>query len=356
MATTEYGVNHPLAVKLWSKKLFQESLKSTFFGQFAGEGSDKLIQIKSETSKGAGDKITVGLRMQLTGAGVSGDNTLEGNEEALVTYNDAVYIDQLRHAVVSAGKMSEQRVPFSVREEARTGLQDWFSGRFDTAMFNQLAGRNDLTDTKYTGSQAPTAPTSVIYGGSEGTVGSMSATTTHSLTLRMLDKAVAVAKTRTPMMRPLSIKGKKYYVCFIHPNDTYQLRGQTSSGQWADIQKSAMMGGDLTENPIFSGALGVYNGVILHESAYVPTMSSADSPGSGTYANYRRVLFCGAQAGVVAFGQGSSVGSMSWDEEMFDYGNKLGVSAGTIWGVKKAVFNSADFSVITMPVYSPDQA
>ena len=166
---TSYGVNHALAVKLWSKKLFQEALKSTYFGTFMGTGSDSMIQIKSETSKGAGDKITFGLRMQLTGAGTKGDDTLEGNEEALVTHSDNVVIDQLRHAVISAGKMSEQRVPFSVREEARVGLQDWFSGRFDTAMFNHLAGRHLVTDTRYTGSQAPTAPTAnnLIIGGTD---------------------------------------------------------------------------------------------------------------------------------------------------------------------------------------------
>ncbi len=60
--------------------------------------------------------------MQLSGAGVAGDGTLEGNEEALTTYSDNIFIDQLRHAVRSAGKMTEQRVPFSIREEARAGL------------------------------------------------------------------------------------------------------------------------------------------------------------------------------------------------------------------------------------------
>jgi N4-gp56 family major capsid protein len=93
-----------------------------------------VIQIKEETSKSPGDRITVGLRMQLTGDGVSGDGTLEGNEEALTTYSDNVLIDQLRHAVRSAGKMTEQRVPFSVREESRMGLQDWFAGRMDAAL------------------------------------------------------------------------------------------------------------------------------------------------------------------------------------------------------------------------------
>lgn len=351
MAATSYGVNHPLAVKLWSKKLFHESLKSTFFGKFMGEGSDNLIQIKSETSKGAGDKITIGLRMQLSGAGTLGDDTLEGNEEALTTYNDSVYIDQLRHAVISGGKMSEQRVPFSVREEARMGLQDWFSGRMDTAMFNQLGGNSSETDTRLTGNQAATAPTLLLLGGqgakahADTTETSLSPTTTHALQLRDLDAAVARAKTLTPMIRPLMVKGKPHYVCFLHPNQVHQLRGQTSSGQWADIQKAAMMGGDVSGNPIFDGSLGVYNGVILHESAYVPVSTKG--------ADYRRGIFCGAQAGVVAFGQGNSPNSMSWDEELFDYGNKLGVSAGAIFGIKKTVFNSSDFSVITIPSWAP---
>lgn len=131
MATTAYGTNHGLAVKLWSRKLFREALKQCFMSRYLGEGSDSMIQVLNDTKKGAGDRITVGLRMQLSGPGVQGDATLEGNEEALTTYSDAVTIDQLRHAVRSSGKMSEQRIPFSVREEARMGLQDWWSDRIN---------------------------------------------------------------------------------------------------------------------------------------------------------------------------------------------------------------------------------
>src|SRR4051812_28447236 len=114
MALTTYGVNNALAVKLWSKKLAHEALKETFIFKFLGDDENSVIQIKEETAKSAGDRITVGLRMQLTGDGVSGDGALEGNEEALTTYTDNVLLDQLRHAVRSGGKMSEQRVPFSV--------------------------------------------------------------------------------------------------------------------------------------------------------------------------------------------------------------------------------------------------
>ncbi len=200
MAQTEYGVNHPLAVKLWARKLLQEALKECWSQKFMSKTSSSLIQIKDETEKGPGDRIRVGLRMQLTGAGVQGDATLEGNEESLVTYFDDLIINQLRHAVRSQGKMSEQRVPFSVRDEAYQGLKDWYADRLDTWLMNQLGGNASQTDTRYTGNNAAVEPDTnhfILSTGSAGTdlETSLSASSTFSLT--MIDRAVARAKTFT---------------------------------------------------------------------------------------------------------------------------------------------------------------
>lgn len=132
MAKTVYGVNDPEAVKLWSRKTMHEALKQTWASNFMGRESNALCQVKDDLSKGPGDRISMILRMQLNGAGVQGDATQEGNEEELVTHVDNIFINQLRHAVRSGGKMTEQRIPFSVREEARMGLQDWWADRIDT--------------------------------------------------------------------------------------------------------------------------------------------------------------------------------------------------------------------------------
>lgn|SRR3990167_398658 len=105
MAVTTYGVNNSLAVKLFYRKLFEESLKECELYKMMGKSSDAAIQILEDTQKGAGDQITFGLRMLLTGAGRQGDDTLEGNEEALVTYSDAILINQQRNAVRSAGEL-----------------------------------------------------------------------------------------------------------------------------------------------------------------------------------------------------------------------------------------------------------
>jgi N4-gp56 family major capsid protein len=356
MATTAYGVNHPLAVKLWAKKLYREALKECFVGKFIGSTQDSLIYEKDETSKSAGDRITVGLRMQLTGAGVAGDGTLEGQEESLTTYDDSILIDQLRHAVRSDGKMSEQRVPFSVRDEAMNGLRDWWADRIDTAFFNHIGGNTGQADLRYTGSNATVAPSTttgnarIVYGPDDETTENSlsSASASNNFQLTIIDKAVTLAKTANPLIRPVKTSRGPKYVAFLHPYQVYSLKTDATAARvtWYDAQKALVTGGD-KENGIFSGALGEYNGVILHESTRVPL-----SAASGV-TTVRRAVLCGAQAATIAFGRETpSDSEAKWVEELFDYGNQLGVSAGMIWGLKKSRFNSIDFGTIVMATHA----
>ena len=359
MASTNFGVNHPLARKLWSEKLFREALKETWINRVTSDGSDSVIQILRDPQKSAGDRVRMGLRMQMTGAGIAGDGTLEGQEEALSFFSDDVTIDQLRHATRSAGKASEQRVPYDMREEAYEGLRDWWAGRMDESFFNQISGNTGQTDTRFTGMQATVAPGIILAGSHDNSISSLSATTSsdtagkfHVITYRTIDRAVALAKTVSPMIRPIRVMGNEYYVAFLHPFSVFQLRRQTSTGEWADIQKAALQGGEISENPIFTGAVGVYNNTILHEAVRLPTAISAPSAGGGTQTDFRMGAFCGAQAGAMAFGVDSDE-SPNWYEELFDYGNQLGVAAGMVWGMKKTRFNASDFAVITLAGYAP---
>jgi N4-gp56 family major capsid protein len=367
MSTTAYGVNHPLAVKLWAKELYHDIIGESYIGKFMGRGADSMVQVKSETSKQAGDKVTFGLRGLLTGDGVQGDATLEGNEEALITKNDSVTLNQIRWGVRTAGKMTEQRVNFDIRDEAKDALRDWWTERLEVSLANQLTGYTGQSDTKFTGNNATVAPTAtyrILCGGSAtagaaAAEGSLSATTTHAIALRDLDRAVAIAKapqtvggTTYQRIRPLSVDGKKMYVAFLHPWQIFQLRRDASTaGNFFDIQKAAIQGGKYSDNPIVNGANFVYNNVLVHEWSYLPNIVT--TPSSGAVTDYRRGVFCGAQAAAIAFGQDGNSTKMSWNEEMFDYGNQLGVEAGLILGVKKTVFDSVDFATIVLSGYAP---
>jgi N4-gp56 family major capsid protein len=128
------------------------------------------------------------------------------------------------------------------------------------------------------------------------------------------------------------------------------MRTNTSTGQWADIQKAAAAAQG-QGNPIFSGALGEYRGVVMHSHRNVVRFSDY---GSGTNLPAARALFLGAQAAAIAFGNGGgeTVARYSWKEELFDFQNQLGVAAGSIFGIKKSVFNSKDFGVIACDTYA----
>lgn len=415
-----YGVNDTLAVKVWAKKLFVEALKSTILDKFIGTDNNSGIQVKDDLSKGSGDKMTYGLRMQLSGDGTIGDSTLEGNEEALTTFSDQIYIDQLRHAVKVVGNMSQQRVNFDIRAEAQSGLVDWWADRLDVGYINQLCGNKNAADrtdlsvstSAITGlnpitgpytiaqdkptdtvSQVPSAESRGIVPQAWGVVTSASddsiAITANEwedweanivnsqasfntssskgneqyFRLSMLDAAVVKARTLATPIRPIKLNGMECYVAILHPFQVLDLRRNTNNGQWMDIQKSAMMGGQITNNPIFTGAVGMYNGVIIHEDARIPRAGSGSKTDLGSAVTYKdicRGIFFGAQAGCVAFGRsyglsGSNV-KFKWTEVLNDYENQLGVSAALVYGCKKTVFDGKDFSTLALSSVSTGEA
>ena len=253
--------------------------------------------------------------------------------------------------------MSEQRVPFSVREEARDGLADWWADRIDTAFFNQLCGNTRVTDNRLTGSQAALEPDTdhVVFwsqadGSAHANEGQITVADTFSLKVIDLCREKAVGNPDGPggpvPIRPLMIGGQEHYVMFLHQHQVHDLRTTTDTGQWLDIQKAAMSGGQVSKNPIFTGALGMYNNTILHEAPRIPLGSTSASAVGGVIV--RRSVFCGAQAAAIAFGRRSGKNTYSWREELFDYGNQLGVAAGSIWGMKKCRFNGSDFGALVV--------
>ena len=364
MAKTEFGVNHPLAVKVWSKALASEAYRRTFIGKFIGQSEDSLIQEKVDLKKSAGDRITVGLNVQLQGDGIQGDATLEGNEEALQFYDDSIIVDQLRHATRTKGRMTEQRVPYDLRRVSKDRLADWFAQRMDASFANQIAGNTALTDTRFTGNNTVLAPSTnrIIRAGNQANDNSLTSSDTFTLELidiaRQRAETASVAASTGPLVRPLRMEGNDMYVMFLHDYQVHDLRTNTSTGQWLDIQKAAMQGGDVRSNPIFNGSLGVYNGVILHKWSRLPQGVHAST--GAAVSNTRRAVLCGAQAAMIAFGSGNGATRYTWVEEMFDYGNQLGVAVGSIFGLKKTRFvpaddsatNAEDFGALVVSTYA----
>jgi len=357
MAVTTYGVNDALAVKLWAKKLAVEALKATPIAPLIGTSSDSVIHRKEELSKGAGDKITFGLRTQLQGEGVTEGETLEGNEEALTTYSDAVLINELRHAVRNRNKntIDQKRVPFNLRDEAKSGLRDWYAKRMSVSFFNQVCGYTPATSLKYTGLNAVLAPTSGRHIVAEtGSTTDEQLDSGDLMTLKWLDYAKEKAQTASDgggPIRPIMVGGDEKYVVYLHPYQVTDLRTDASTaGNWFDIQKAGLQGGQISKNPIYTGALGEYNGIVLRQ-AYDVTQGVHSTAGTAI-TTVRRAVFMGAQACALGFAQNTDAASFSWVEELFDYEHELGVSAQAMFGMKKTQFNGQDFGTIVISTYA----
>ena len=186
MAATEFALGDALAVQRWSAELDRETPKKMYFRKFMGTSRDNMIVVKSELNKKAGEKITFGLKMKLSGDGVEGDNIIEGTsaEEALSFYNQSLFVDQRRKGTKSKGRMSEQRVPYNMRREGRDSLSTWFAEDYDEQIMMYLAGLRGIDSsfhvgTSWTGRANNTLTDAnsenVIYGGdatSPATIGS----------------------------------------------------------------------------------------------------------------------------------------------------------------------------------------
>lgn len=366
MAQTIVGVNDAKAVKRYSAQLMVDKSREGYFStRFEGKGATAMtpLQVLTELQSEAGDTINYDLVMQLRNKPIYGDNRLKGNEEALRFYSDSVKIDQVRCGVSAGGRMSRKRTLHDLRAVARQRMAEWWGRWDDETCSMYLAGARGINeefieDTDYTGyaGNAFAAPDTdhLVYGG--GAVSKVDLDSTDKLSLATIDKLVTKSKTMgggvtgIPRIRPIKVDGGEYNVLLMHPFQEYDLRTNTSTGQWLDIQKSIATNLG-NKSPISRGGLGMYNNVVLHSHEIVIRF---DDYGAGLNVAAARAVFMGAQSSVVAYGSPGNGLRMSWHEEQEDHGNEILISSAAILGRKKARFNSVDFGAIAVDTAAAD--
>ena len=368
MAVTAYGTNHPLAVKTWERGLTAEWLKALRIAPLIGADKNSIIELKDISTKGAGDRITFGLKYQLTGRGVTEGITLEGNEEALQTGNQALSINELAHAVrvKAEDTIEQQRVLFNLRQEAKDSIVDWYATRMAATFFIHACGYTGRNMTLigrpvtnlaplYWGFNEvlPPSENRWIIAGGKATEADLAEG--DGFNLQYIDHMVEWARLANPMIRPVRVDGDEWYVLYMHPSQVTQLRTNTDSGQWLDITKSNYRG-TRENNPIVKGSLGRYNNVVLRSDEFV---TAGLNPDGTENTNVRRAVLLGAQSLVMGFGRNFGANRFRTEEEYFDYKRELGVAVKTIFGMKKTRYSfcgnegAEDYGTIVLSTFSP---
>ena len=379
MALTNFGTLTGDQLQTWSRDFWKVARNQSFINQFAGSGSNAMVQRVTELTKNnKGTKANITLLADMTGDGITGDYTLEGNEEALRAYDISIELDQLRFANRIAGRMTDQKTVVNFREQSRDALAYAIADRCDQLAFLTLSGvaythknngglrtvvggavnGQELVDLEFASDvSAPTASRHRRVDGDNIVAGDTTALVAGD-TLKYKHIVNLKAYAKDQYIRGIRGAGnQETYHMFVTPSQMANLKLDTDF--IANVRNAGVRG---ASNSLFAGSSSLMvDGVMIHEFRHVFNTSGATTGASGNAgaAGYKwganasivggRALFCGAQALALA-----DIGLPEMVEDTFDYGNQSGISVGKIFGFRKPKYNSditgdvQDFGVICL--------
>lgn len=352
MAETQLQTSHAITTEQFNDMAFREYVDKLVLKPYMGTSSESVIHVNEDLTKAPGDAITFNLAAQLDGEGVQGEADMEGNEEALVFYGQRIVLEEYKNAVRLAGSLTEQRSPFDIKMEAKPNLTTWLAQKTEGKMFEAMASINN---TAY-GAASESAKDSYLASNRDrflfGATTANNSANDHSACLSQIDASADIlttaqislakrmAQLADPKVRPIRLEnGEEIYLFVAHPLACRDLK---NSDAWKNAQQYARLRGD--SNPLFTGALGMWDGVVVIES---PKCLLLDNVGDSSI-DVSAGFLLGAQA--LLYGQGGygSKGRTVMTEKLFDYDSKWGCQIKTMFGHGKAIFNSKQHGVVTV--------
>ncbi len=364
MADTNFALLTNEQKTTWSMDFWKQARNHSFLNKYLGKGPNSLVQHITELKKSEkGARAVITLLADLVGDGIAGDRTLEGNEEAMQSFDQVIKIDMLRHANRHEGRMADQKSIVEFRGNSRDKLAYWLADRIDQMAFLTMSGvsysmknngaprvGSDLLSLEFAADvSAPTNARRLRWDFSTKSLVASAATSDllaeDKLTWQTFVELKAYAKDR--YIRGINGEGgEETFHAFMTPQAMARLK--MDPDYMANLRYSTSSN---KNDSLFSGSTVKVDGIYLHEFRHVYNTSGAASGskwGGGTIDGCQ-MLFCGAQSLAMA-----DIGAPEWDEKEFDYGNQQGISVGKILGFKKPKFSNIyengaveDFGVIS---------
>jgi len=328
-----------LTVQQWDDRFFDEYVRASRFARYYGTNENAVIQIKENLTKNKGDRIVLALAHELAGSGVTGNTTLEGNEEALDTRSHAITVDVLRHAVMVTD-WEEQKSAIGLRDAAKVRLKNWAMKRLRADLITALHAINGVAYGSASEAQKDAwlvdNADRVLFGGSV----SNNSANDHSASLLNVDNVAAdklspamvslakrLAQEADPAIRPVVVgEDEEWFVLFTGSRPFRDLRNHADM---LSANRDAWTRGQ--DNPLFTGGDLIWDGVIVKEIPEIGTLGAVGGSGATVGASY----LCGAQAVGVAWAQRTRTATQDTD-----YKFRHGVAIQEIRGVEKLRFGT----------------
>lgn len=317
MASLGISTNSPVTKKLWDENEFREVRKAMYIEKFMGKSSDSLIYEKTDLLKGEGDQITFTIFPRQDAQVVLGSSgqSLEGKEGELKYFTDSVNLEEYKQGFRYKTGIDMKRPWFSVKEENAKALAQRNSELMDDLWFEMIQSN----------------PSRSINGGGKASIAALTAA--DKITPALIRRCAALAKTgfangsnerKTYPFKPVKVGGRNYFVLLVHPYVLYDLK---NNAEYQGYIKEARERS--AENPIFTGAIAIIDGVVIHEHENMQILPHPSTAG---------LFYCPG----VLLGAGSSM--WAWGrrpetiEKSFGYDEERGIARKFISKTKKTQF------------------
>ena len=233
---------------LWDPKIRLDAARKSFWGKFVGKESSSMPIIeRRDFTTDPGNQINIQIMSQLLTEGQTGDSTLENNEEQFSLGQISIVPNVLRNAVALNWRAKKQ-INFDAIMGIGNLLSSWLARRIDEDLWNELM-YND-------------PPQSLFAGNATAQTGIGGLNTNCKFGTDEISR-IRVALERQgalPIQTVVDGHGEiDWYAIVISEVDAYQLK---QDDVWKQDHRYAGMRGD--ENPIFTGALGYYDGCWIY--------------------------------------------------------------------------------------------
>lgn len=328
-----------LTVQQWDSNFFTEYVRENRFAKYMGTNENAVIQVKDKLTTTKGKYDTFALVNRLTGAGVTGNATLLGNEEDLATKSYKVTVDMVRHAV-RVPKLEEQYSAIDLREAGRSALKTWIMEKTRTDIINALGSVGTTAPILFSAATSAQQDTwvvnnsdRVLFGAAKSNYNATFATalgnvdnTADKLAKASLSILKRIAQNASPKIRPIRTAGdEEWYVLFCNSWCMRDLLSDLATTHTAALPRE----GDWKSNPIFSGANVIYDGIIVREIPEIAVVSNGSI-------NCAPAYLCGAQALGIAWAQRSK----TIEDLDYDFKAKPGVAIEEIRAIEKLTFGT----------------
>jgi len=328
-----------LTVQQWDDQYFTEYVRENRFVKYMGTDESSMIQVKDKLSTKKGKWDTFALVHELEGDGVTGSDTLEGNEEALDSRSQRVEVAQIRHAVRVAAS-DEQFSAIDLREAAKSRLKSWNLKKLRGDIIQAFRSINGVLYASATETQKDAwlvdNADRVLFGAalSNNAANDHSAclanidATNDRLTSASLSLLKRIALNADPKIRPLMTKAgdEEWFVVFAN---TYCFRDLSHDSAIQQANRDARERGE--KNPLFTGGDLLWDGMIIREIPEIPVVTGMGA----SSIDVAPVHLCGAQSLGLVWAKRPKTRTKE-----FDYGDKYGVAIAEMRGLEKLRFGT----------------